>query len=232
VATGGAAVGGDNMAYELYWISGSPYAWRVQLAFEIKGLSYESYRLNAAEGEHKSDAYLALNPRGKVPTLRDGDTIIRESTAILAYIEAKHPAPPLFGTTAEETAAIWQMVGELDGFLQQPGQSMIRPIFFGQLPEKAEFVKEQAVGVRAELANVEKQLAGKDYLTGAEITAADIVLLPAIQGILRGAAKEDAAALDLRILPLSETYPGIADWVARMEKIPGYGNAFPPHWRS
>jgi glutathione S-transferase len=34
------------MAYEIYWISGSPYAWTVMLAMEVKGLTYESRLLD------------------------------------------------------------------------------------------------------------------------------------------------------------------------------------------
>lgn len=219
------------MAYELYWISGSPYAWRVQLACELKGIKYESHRLNPSEGEHKSPTYLAINPRGKVPALKDGDTVICESAAILAYLEAKHPAPPLFGAEPAEIGAIWQLFNEVDAYVQQPVQRMIRPIFFGQLPEKNDEVVAEAKSVHEELATIERRLDGSDYLAGPAITAADVALLPAIGGLLRGAGKEEAAPLNLGFLPLAETYPNIAAWFDRMEAIPGYENAFPPHWR-
>ncbi len=219
------------MAYELYWISGSPYAWRVQLGLETKGLSYRSNRLNPAEREHKSDSYLAINPRGKVPTLKDGDIVIAESAAILAYLDAKNPEPPLFGTTPEETGRIWQLVHEVDAFVQQPVQLMIRPIFFGELPGKADEVKEMAKEVHGELANVENRLGGSEYLAGDSLTAADIALMPAIQGILRGVGKEEAVPLELGFTPLGEHYPNIATWTGRMEALPGYDKTYPPHWR-
>ncbi len=82
------------MALELYWISGSPFAWSAMLALEIKGLAYESRRLDPGKREQKTPEYLAMNPRGKVPMLKDGDTVICESTAILAYLESKYPEPP------------------------------------------------------------------------------------------------------------------------------------------
>ena len=85
------------MAIELYWGSGSPFAWRVMLALEVKKLPYESKLMEFSKGEHKTPAYLQLNPRGKVPTLKDGDFAVYESIAIMAYLDRKYPDPPLFG---------------------------------------------------------------------------------------------------------------------------------------
>jgi hypothetical protein len=50
-----------------YYGSGSPYAWRVWLALEIKGFAYEMKTLSFDAGEHKQPGFLALNPRGRVP---------------------------------------------------------------------------------------------------------------------------------------------------------------------
>jgi glutathione S-transferase len=75
---------------ELYIISGSPPCWTVMLALEIKGLSYEQRRLDNAKREQKSAAYLAINPRGQVPTLIDGDVNVSETLAVLAYLERSH----------------------------------------------------------------------------------------------------------------------------------------------
>ena len=60
------------MALELYWGSGSPFSWRVMLTLKLKRLPYESKLLEASKEEHKSPGYLKLNPRGKVPTFKDG----------------------------------------------------------------------------------------------------------------------------------------------------------------
>ena len=75
------------MAIELYWGSGSPFVWRVMLTLEVKGLGYESKLLEFSKGEHKTTAYFQLNPRGKVPTLKDGDFAVYESIAIMVNEE-------------------------------------------------------------------------------------------------------------------------------------------------
>ncbi|WP_323690371.1 glutathione S-transferase N-terminal domain-containing protein [Rhizobium sp. AN95] len=64
------------MDHELYWISGSPYSWRVQLALEYKQVPYISRRLDTGKKENRSPEFLALNPRGKVPVLTTGGTAI------------------------------------------------------------------------------------------------------------------------------------------------------------
>jgi glutathione S-transferase len=63
----------EPSALEVYWVSGSPYAWRVLLTLEVKQLSYTSRLLEASKGDLKKPEYLKLNPRGQVPTLKDGD---------------------------------------------------------------------------------------------------------------------------------------------------------------
>ena len=49
------------MAIELYWGSGSPFAWRVMLTLEVKGLAYESKLLEFSKGEHKAPAPVGAN---------------------------------------------------------------------------------------------------------------------------------------------------------------------------
>lgn len=56
------------------------------LALEVKQLKYTSRLLEASKGENKAPEYLKLNPRGTVPTLKDGDIVVRESLAIMAYL--------------------------------------------------------------------------------------------------------------------------------------------------
>ena len=58
---------------EIYWISGSPFAWRVLLTAEVKGIPYEGKLLEASKGELKTPEFLAINPLGRVPTIRDGN---------------------------------------------------------------------------------------------------------------------------------------------------------------
>ena len=219
------------MTIEVYWGSGSPFAWRVMLTLEVKRLPYESRLLEFSKEEHKSPGYLKLNPRGKVPTLKDGDFALYESLAIMAYLDRKYPDPPIFGTTPQETGLIWREISETDSYLGEPGAKIVRPVFFGKGLEKTEEIQEAATTIRRELKRIDTTLANSAWLVGAEISAADIALFPLIQILLRAASKEAAKPLNLGFSPLAQSYPNIAAWVKRLETIPGYERTYPPHWK-
>jgi len=218
------------MSYEIYWITGSPYSWRAQLGLEIKGVDYDSRLLQSSKGEHKTLDYLKMNPRGKVPVLKDGDTIIYESMAILAYLDRKHPEPPLFGTTPEETGYVWQTIFEIENYVLGHVLGVVIPVFFGTASENAEAMQKSAKLAHEEFKGIETKLSSTNYLAGENISAADVALFPVIQALLRALSLE-AAPSDFGFLPLAQHYPGIAAWIARIEAIPGYDNTFPPNWR-
>jgi glutathione S-transferase len=219
------------MALELYWGSGSPFSWRVMLTLEVKRLPYESKLLEFSKGEHQAPDYLQLNPRGKVPTLRDGDFALYESLAIMVYIDRKYPEPPIFGKDAKETGLIWRRICEAESYLSGAGEKLVLPLYFGKGLEKTDEIQEAAATIRQELKGIDAALANSNWLVGSQISAADIVLFPLIQTVARAASKETAERFNLSFLPLSHTYPHIDRWVKRVEALPGYERTYPPHWR-
>lgn len=219
------------MARELYFISGSPPCWSVMLALEVKGLAYTPRRLDNAKREQKSAEYLAINPRGQVPVLVESDVTICETLAILSYLEAATPTPALFGSLPVETARIWQAICGCDGNLREPVGQISRPLFRGKAIEAAEQIKEAAETVRDELALYETALSENEWLAGNSLSAADLIVFPVIMQLLRAVGREDAAPLELAIYPLADHFLNLASWVSRIEALPGYDNAYPPHWK-
>ena len=59
------------MALTFYFGSGSPFAWKVWLALEHKGIAYTPKRLSFDADETRKPEFLAINPRGRVPTIVD-----------------------------------------------------------------------------------------------------------------------------------------------------------------
>ena len=220
------------MAYDLYWISGSPNAWRVMFAMELKGLSYTSHRLDPGKREHKAPEILALNPRGKVPILVDGDFVLYESVAILAYLEQKHPVPALFGATAEETGLIWQRMFEVMSYARDAiNNGVVRPLIRGQAEQVGREIKASAIEAHGALEWVESVLSRDHYLAGENLSAADVSYMTIVQGLIRVGGRDDAKALELGFDTFEQTYPAITAWLGRMEALPAYDRAYPPHWR-
>jgi glutathione S-transferase len=219
------------MDLELYWGSGSPFAWRVMLTMEVKNLAYQSTLLEFSRGDHKTASFLKLNPRGKVPVLKDDDFILNESLAIMTYLDRKYPRPPLFGTTPQETGLIWRIIMEAESYLLSAGDKLVRPIFFGKGLEETGKIQLAAATIRQELNHIDEALAGSPWLVGRQISAADISLFPLVQLILRAAGKDAAKPFNLEFLPLAENFPNIAAWLKRIEALQGYERTYPPHWR-
>src|SRR5215212_1227117 len=102
------------------------------LALECKRVPYESHRMEFSKGEHRSPDFLAINPRGQVPAIRDGSFVLSESSALLAYLERKYPEPPLFGTTPEQHGLVAQALQECALYLDGPAEDFILPIYGGE----------------------------------------------------------------------------------------------------
>jgi glutathione S-transferase len=166
---------------EIYWISGSPFAWRVLLTAEVKGIPYEGKLLESSKGELKTPEFLAINPLGRVPAIRDGNFTLHESLAIMVYLDRKHPNPPLFGRTAEEAGRIFERISEFISDFWPPSHRVNRSIFFGP-PLAAEEAKEVREKIHLGLARLEGYAEGGVWFAGPELTAADIVAYPHLKG--------------------------------------------------
>lgn len=221
------------MEHELYWISGSPYAWRVQLALQYQGVPYRSRRLDSSRQENRSPEFLALNPRGKVPVLKTVDTVICESVAILAFLDRAHPAVPLFGKTPEAHGRIWQRVSEFENYARDLIETeIVRPILRGYASDDPEALRASARRVMDTLGWMDRALSCAPYLAGGDITAADFVALPNIQLLRRVVARPEAIELGVGLDTLEAQLPALGAWLVRMEAMPGYDATYPPHWRS
>jgi glutathione S-transferase len=98
------------MSLKLYYAPGAcsfvPHA-----ALELAGAAYEPVLVKLHKGEHQTPEFLALNPRGQVPVLVDGEAVVTQIVAIALYLEARFPdagllpPPGLARTRAIETLA-------------------------------------------------------------------------------------------------------------------------------
>lgn len=226
------------MALEIFWGSGSPFSWRVLLGAEIKGLVYESRLLNFSKGDMKAPEFLQMNPRGKVPVIRDDGFVLFESLPILEYFEDKSPDVPLFGKNPRERAFIRQLISEFESYLREPlfnlTLGLLRSAGVGP-PGRAmtpDELEETARAAQLELKAFEKRISGGSWLIGEEPSAADVAIYPFVATFQRATTKAEALALELGLHPLGEIYPSVRRWMGLVEAVPVYERTYPPHWRA
>ncbi|MCR4267975.1 maleylacetoacetate isomerase [Nitratireductor sp. ZSWI3] len=74
----------------------SSTSYRVRIALAMKGIAYRYAAHHLRHGEHRGEAYLAVNPQGLVPALVWSDgTMIAQSMAIMEFLDEMVPEPPL-----------------------------------------------------------------------------------------------------------------------------------------
>lgn len=219
------------MALELWWGSGSPYSWRALLALEYKQLPYVSHLVQFAKQEHKSPQLLQMNPRGRVPVLKDGDYVVFESMGILHYLDRKYPERPLFGTTPEDAGTIARVISEYQSYVEEQIKKIIYSILFQGIEEHMDEVARAIHIVAGEARKIDERLARSAWLVGESFSAADIVVFPGIKLLLRALDRREAQELRNRLLPVEANFPAIAKWMKRIEALPGYERTVPPHWK-
>lgn len=150
---------------------------RASWALEEAGVEWKYVRLNAREGEHRKDSYLAINPGGKVPALVDGDVIVTESLAVVTYIGEKYPSSQLVPSSLAERAQYFRWCAFAISELEQPLWLMGKHSFalpteyrVTGLEKTATFEFDKAVQVLA------TGLADREFILGSTFTGADILL--------------------------------------------------------
>jgi maleylpyruvate isomerase len=93
---------------KLYSYFRSSASYRVRIALNLKGLPYEyaAVHLLRNGGEQLTPEYRRVGPDGIVPVLVDDDLVLRQSLAIIEYLEETHPNPPLLPNTPGDRAYV------------------------------------------------------------------------------------------------------------------------------
>jgi glutathione S-transferase len=214
------------MAVTLYYLSGSPYAWRVWLALEHKGIPYALRPMSYDAGDFRDPEFLALNPRHRVPVIVDDGFSLYESAAIVEYLEDKQPEPRLFSTDVRQRAVQRRMVREADQYFATALEHLVEAVLFTPKERwSQERIAAAAADLKSELEIWETLIAAGDYLAGG-LSAVDFTLFPEIALVQR---------IDRRnpgLLPADLIGAGIAAWMRRMEAVPCVQKTWPPHWKA
>lgn len=90
-----------------YWRSGAAY--RVRIALNLKGLTYDSLPRDLRTGEQRSPDYLAKAPQGLVPALETDEGVLFQSMAIIEWLDEACPQPALIPGAAHQRALVRAM---------------------------------------------------------------------------------------------------------------------------
>jgi len=176
----------------------------VRWMLEEVGQPYETQIMDYAT-TLKAPAYLAINPMGKIPAIKHGDTVVTEAAAICAYLADAFPAaglaPPL-GDKRRGTYFRWLF------FAAGPVESVVVTGALG-VEVKPEQKRMVGWGDRTDALNaLETAIAGRDYILGDTFSAADVYVCAQMGwGMQFGAI---------------EKRPSFEAYVARLEQRPAY----------
>ena len=213
------------MALTFYAGSGSPYAWKVWLALEHKGIPYELKMLSFDKGDTKTPEFLAINPRAKVPAIVEDGVAVSESSVIVEYLEDRYPWKPLRPKDASGRATARRIAAEADNYLSETVEELFNLTLYAKKPASVNEISAAQEHALSEIAKLEKALIA-DYLVG-EISIADFTAYPHVRLLQRVDERSPGKGIARNLLP-----PKVAGWVRRIEALPYYSKTIPPHWKS
>jgi len=163
----------------------APNPRRVRVFLAEKGVTLPIETVDLGAQAHKAPAFRSINPMQRLPALvLDDGTVIAESIAICRYVEALHPAPPLFGEGALEQALVemWQRRVEFH-LLTVVSQAFrhlhpaMAPLEVPQVAAWGEANKPRALDF---LTFLDGELKGRPYVAGPRFSVADITAVIAV----------------------------------------------------
>ena len=160
----------------LYDNAFSPFARKARMVLEHKGLAFEAIDGLSPAGHER---LAKVNPRVEVPVLVDGDTTVVNSSHIVAYLEHRYPAKPVYPADAKERAAALAWERLADTLIDAITHDVSNGGFGfpqGTMPKgMLEAAREDMAVVYADL---ERALQDREYLCGGAVSIAELALFP------------------------------------------------------
>lgn len=136
----------------LYDCSTAPSPRRARIALAEKGLTVRTVQVDLRSAEQLSPEFRRINPQCTVPALHTEEgAVLTDNAAIMAYLEARYPRPPLLGVSPFEKAQIasWNWRMEFEGLqavaeaLRNSSPAMVDralpgPVNYAQIPALAQ----------------------------------------------------------------------------------------------
>ncbi len=199
------------------YTAATPNGWKISIALEELGLAYTVHALSFSKQEQKAEAYLKINPNGRIPSIVDrgnDDFAVFESGAILIYLAEKTGRLMPLDPKGRSRVIQWLMF-QMAGIGPMMGQANV---FLRYAPEKIPYaIDRYQREVRRLFEVLEHQLADHEYVAGGEYSIADIAHWSWIHG-----HEWSGVSLD--------GLPNLSRWVKTVGERPAVqrGRAVPP----
>jgi glutathione S-transferase len=205
------------MTATLYHLAESPHARKVRLLAAELNIPLTLVDRDPRIGETRTPDYLALNPNGRVPTLKEDGFALWESPAILKYLAAKRPERGLAGRDPKAQALVdqwlfWWVGGPEAAIDLLAWEMLIKPRVLKQQGNDPAVIAEARARIARFLPVLDRELATHDYVAG-ELSIADFAMGPRFD--------KAPALLGIDMTP----YPHIRAWHERLAARPYWASA-------
>ena len=202
---------------KIYWIKAQ--APRRVLAL-IKHLDIEAELiwLDAKAGALRSPEYTALNPNRKAPTLVDGDMVLWESAAIMAWLCVRQNSDMWPAANPEEQVEVLRWLSWADSHWSEA----VAPFYFEHVvkatfeigPPDRESLNDKVAGLNRFARVLDAHLEGRDHVACGRLTIADFQLA--------------SMARYWRVAEMPfDSFPSIVRWLDALERIPAWADPWP-----
>lgn len=194
----------------------SPNSRKVMAVASSLQLDCEVELVDLAKGENRTPEFLKINPNAKIPALVDGDFMLWESNAIIAYLCSKKDTELWPKSNVRYDVMRWMNweLAHWGRWISTYGYETFLKGILGGGPPDEKILEESARFIKKFATVLDKHLAGQKFLTGDTVTIADFAV---------------AAHLTYRIpakLPLDE-FKNITAWEEALNQIPAWKESAP-----
>ncbi|MEM7465476.1 MAG: glutathione S-transferase family protein [Pseudomonadota bacterium] len=199
---------------KLYSHDESGNSYKVRLLMSFLDADYEVINVDLMADEQHQSEYLAVNPRGEVPALKDGDVLLRDSAAILVYVASRHGGAPWWSEEPAEQAEITEWLAFAASWVQYGVFTARAVVSFGipangLPPDYQENLEGARIRGQRSLEILDDHLRSRQWLACQRPTIGDIAVFPYIALAPMG---------NISLAP----YSAVNAWIARIKALPGF----------
>ncbi len=200
---------------QLYSYFRSSAAYRVRIALNLKGIDHGVIPVDLVAGEQRGEDYRWHNPQGLVPTLVSGNIVLTQSTAILEWLEERHPEPALYPQDILQRARVRALCQLIACDIHPLNNLRVLKYLREELEQDKDAVQRwYAHWISEGFAALEAQLRDGSFVNGEAPGMAEAYLIPQVYNAERFS------------VPLDD-FPHIRSLHARCEELPAFRRAHP-----